>query len=247
MPKRLQKWKEATVVQNIISLSVNSNEGKRTMDALRLTENPFRINTDLELKANYELPAVEGEVKVTYNINNKGDILVTTQLMNIKDSLPILPRFGNNLIIDTSYDKVTWYGRGEHENYQDRKTAALVGLYDAKVADLYYEYIRPQENGYRTDNRTLSFTNDDGLGIKFTAPELFGFSAHHQLNSDFDEGMQKNQQHTFDIPKRELININIDHSQMGIGGDNSWGLLPHEEYQIQPANLSFSYMISPIR
>ncbi|WP_423794627.1 hypothetical protein [Maribacter arcticus] len=43
-----------------------------------------------------------------------------------------------------------------------------------------------------------------------------------------------------------MININIDHSQMGVGGDNSWGLLPHEEYQIKPENLSFQYMISPI-
>ncbi|WP_405382797.1 glycoside hydrolase family 2 TIM barrel-domain containing protein [Maribacter sp. LLG6340-A2] len=247
MPKRLKVWKEATETQSLVSLEVNSNEGKKIIDAVKLTKNPFKIRKDFKISANYELPSVDGQANVTYKINEKGEILVSTQLNGIDNNLPILPRFGNNLIIDKSYDNVTWYGRGKHENYQDRNTSALVGVYEAKVSDLYYEYIRPQENGYRTDIRTLTFANDEGKGIAISAPQQFGFSAHHQLNSDFDEGDEKRQQHTYDIPVRNLININIDHSQMGVGGDNSWGLLPHEEYQIKPKNLSFSYMISPIR
>lgn len=247
MPKLLKPWKDATDTQNLLRLQVNSNEGKKIIDAVKLTANPFKIRNDFKLNATYGLPSVNGEVQVTYTINAKGEILVSTQLKGIKGDLPILPRFGNNLIIDNNYDQVAWYGRGKHENYQDRNTSALVGVYNAKVSDLYYEYIRPQENGNRTDIRTLSFENKDGKGIKITAPDLFSFSAHHQLNSDFDEGMQKRQQHTFDVPKRDLININIDHSQMGVGGDNSWGLLPMEKYQIKPANLSFEYVISPIR
>ncbi|MEP1016561.1 glycoside hydrolase family 2 TIM barrel-domain containing protein, partial [Maribacter dokdonensis] len=247
MPKLLKPWKDATDTQNLLRLEVNSNEGKKIIDAVKLTANPFKIRNDFKLNATYGLPSVNGEVKVTYTINAKGEILVSTQLTGIKGDLPILPRFGNNLIIDNNYDQVAWYGRGKHENYQDRNTSALVGVYDAKVSELYYEYIRPQENGNRTDIRTLSFENKDGKGIKITAPNLFSFSAHHQLNSDFDEGMEKRQQHTFDIPTRDLININIDHSQMGVGGDNSWGNLPLEAYQIKPENLSFDYVISPIR
>lgn len=173
--------------------------------------------------------------------------MVSTQLTGISQEQPILPRFGNNLIIDNTYDHVNWYGRGPFENYQDRKTAALVGSYNAKVEGLYFEYIRPQANGNRSDIRTLSFTNGNGQGIEITAPQTFGFSAHHQYNSDFDEGMEKQQRHTFDVPKRDLININIDHSQMGVGGDNSWGYLPREQYQIKPEDMSFDYMIRPIR
>lgn len=247
MPKLLKPWKDATDTQNLLRLQVNSNEGKKIIDAVKLTANPFKIRNDFKLNATYGLPSVNGEVQISYTINTKGEILVSTQLTGIKGDLPILPRFGNNLIIDNNYDQVAWYGRGKHENYQDRNTSALVGVYDAKVSDLYYEYIRPQENGNRTDIRTLSFENKDGKGIKITAPDLFSFSAHHQLNSDFDEGMEKRQQHTFDIPTRDLININIDYSQMGVGGDNSWGNLPLEAYQIKPENLSFDYVISPIR
>tara|TARA_R110002051_G_scaffold297564_1_gene363921 strand:+ start:11648 stop:14839 length:3192 start_codon:yes stop_codon:yes gene_type:complete len=247
MPTLLKPWKDATLNQELTKLEINSNEGKKLLDAIKLTANPFKIRKDLQLNATYNLPAVNGAVHVVYTINIKGEILVRTKLTGITGDLPILPRFGNNLIIDSGYDQVEWYGRGEHENYQDRKTSALVGIYNANVTDLYVEYIRPQENGNRTDIRTLSFKNNEGKGIKITAPELFAFSAHHQLNSDFDEGMQKRQQHTFDIPTRDLININIDHSQMGVGGDNSWGLLPMEKYQIKPENLSFEYVISPIR
>ena len=247
MPLKLKKWKDATDNQNLVALEVKSNGEKKVMDVVKLAENPFKVKKDFQLTTTYTLPAVEGQVAITYSINYKGEILVKTQLTGIDETLPILPRFGNNFVIDDSYENVTWYGRGAHENYQDRKTSALVGLYEAKVEDLYFEYIRPQENGNRTDVRTLSFTNGNGKGILITAPTTFGFSAHHQYNSDFDEGEEKQQRHTFDIPKRDLININIDQSQMGIGGDNSWGLMPHKEYQIPATNLSFSYMIRPIQ
>ena len=216
------------------------------MEVAKLTNKPFNVKNDLQFITTYELPAVNGDVTITYNINTKGEILVSTQLSGIDKTLPILPRFGNNFIIDSAYEKVAWYGRGAHENYQDRKTSALVGFYEAKVKDLYFEYIRPQENGNRTDVRTLSFSNHNGEGILITSPTTFSFSAHHQYNSDFDEGERKKQRHTFDIPKRDLININVDHSQMGVGGDNSWGLMPHEEYQIPAGNLLFSYMIKPL-
>ncbi len=247
MPLKLKKWKEATQAQNLIRLELNSDQGEKSIDAIKLTKNPFKVKNDLQLTTTYELPSVEGQVSITYAINKHGEIMVSTQLKNIKENLPVIPRFGNNLIIDKAYDNVNWYGRGKHENYTDRKTSALVGKYGAKVQDLYFEYIRPQENGNRTDIRTLSFTRADGKGIEIVAPQLFAFGAHHQYNSDFDEGDTKQQRHTYDIPVRDLININIDHSQMGVGGDNSWGFMPREEYQIRPGNLSFSYIIRPIK
>ncbi len=247
MPKRLKAWKEATKNHKLISLQLNSKVEEKGMDALKLTDNPFKVKDKLDITASFDLPSVGGQAAITYAVNKKGELMINTQLTGISEDQPILPRFGNNLIIDNAYDNVSWYGRGPFENYQDRKTAALVGSYDAKVSDLYFEYIRPQANGNRSDVRTLSFTNSKGKGIEITAPQTFGFSAHHQYNSDFDEGMEKHQRHTYDVPKRDLININIDHSQMGVGGDNSWGYLPHEQYQIKPGDMSFSYMIRPVR
>ena len=229
MPKKLGEWKEASNNQDLIAFEEN-NSGK-----------------NVTVKATYNLPAIkDAKVVMTYNISSDGTVNVHTELKNVASSLPVLPRFGTNFMIDESYNAVSWFGRGPHENYQDRNTAALVGQYTSSVSDLYFPYIRPQENGYKTDTRWVKFTNSRGKGIQVTANNYIGFSAHHQYNSDFDAGETKQQRHTTDIIKRDFVNINVDMAQMGVGGDTSWGAMPHKEYQIKPQNLSFSYIISKI-
>lgn len=230
MPKKLGVWKEATKTQELVSMIEKSNSDNSVMITIK-----------------YKLPAANDAIVVMeYTIDPSGEILVQTSLTNVNSSLPILPRFGTNFIISDEFDQVKWFGRGPHENYQDRNTSALVEQYEARVSDLYFPYSRPQENGYKTDTRWVKFTNTSGQGIKITAPSYFSFSAHHQYNDDFDAGDKKMQRHTTDIKKRDLVNINIDDAQMGVGGDNSWGAMPHKEYQIQPKNLSLVYMISKI-
>jgi beta-galactosidase len=247
MPKKLGVWKRASEDQDFIGLNVTSDRSNASIDVLKLAENPYEINDDkLKITTTYGLPSVGGKAAITYDINDKGEIRITNQLVDIIDSLPVLPRYGNNFVINEKYDQVAWYGRGPHENYEDRKTSALVGRYEAQVADLYFPYIRPQENGNRTDIRWVQFVDDQGKGIEIYAPQLFGFSAHHQYNSDFDAGETKQQRHTYDITKRDLVNINIDYRQMGVGGDNSWGLMALEKYQIPASNMSYSYIIKPI-
>tara|TARA_R110002012_G_scaffold283304_1_gene473497 strand:- start:7540 stop:10695 length:3156 start_codon:yes stop_codon:yes gene_type:complete len=229
MPKKLGEWKQATNHQDLIAFEENNS------------------GNSIIVKSTYNLPAAkDAKVMITYTINSDGTVNAHTELSNVASSLPILPRFGTNFIIDDSYNVVTWLGRGPHENYQDRNTAALVGQYTSSVTDLYFPYIRPQENGYKTDTRWVKFTNSSGKGIQVTAKKYFGFSAHHQYNSDFDAGATKQQRHTIDIVKRDFVNINIDMAQMGVGGDTSWGAMPHKEYQIKPSNLSFNYTISNI-
>ncbi len=247
MPKRLKVWKEATDGQELSDFKFESGKNKQAIDVLKIAENPFRVEGDaLKIVSTYNLAGVNGQVGITYDINDKGEIRVTTQLGNLGDDLPVLPRFGSNFIIKNEYQQVHWYGRGPHENYQDRKTSALVGNYEAQVTDLYYPYIRPQENGNRADVRWVSFTNLEGHGIEIFAQDVFEFSAHHQYNSDFDSGETKQQRHTFDIKKRDLVNINIDYRQMGVGGDNSWGYMALDQYQILPEDMSYSYVIKPL-
>lgn len=205
MPKKMGVWKEATKNQGFVDI-------KQETDA----------SGNCVVTANYKLAAVNGALQMVYTINSEGTILVNTTMSSINGELPVLPRFGNNLVINNEFSNVAWFGRGPHENYQDRNTSALVGLYKASVSDLYFPYIRPQENGYKTDTRWITFTNESGNGIKVTAEDLVSFSAHHQYNDDFDAGEDKRQRHTTDIEKRDLVSINIDYKQMGVGGDTSW-------------------------
>jgi beta-galactosidase len=42
------------------------------------------------------------------------------------------------------------------------------------------------------------------------------------------------------------VQWNIDHLQMGVGGDNSWGALVHDEYTIHPKQYDYSFSIRPM-
>ena len=230
MPFKLKVWKKASKNQILESFKFKNYKKE-----------------GVQVKSKYILPSIKGSVEISYIINTNGKIDVKTSLTNISSNLPILPKFGTNFIINKKYNKAKWYGRGPHENYQDRKTSSLFGIYESYVSDLYYPYIRPQENGNRTDIRWLTLTDPYGKGIIIETQEVFEFSAHHQKNEDFDGGNRKSQTHTTDIIKRPIVNLNIDYKQMGVGGDNSWGMLPHKKYQINPKDLIFRYSISPYK
>ncbi|WP_298239000.1 glycoside hydrolase family 2 TIM barrel-domain containing protein [uncultured Algibacter sp.] len=229
MPEKLGVWKEVTENQALISLEETKE------------------NNTIVVTAKYSLSDVKGGLVIDYTINALGEISVKTSITSINTELPVLPRFGTNFILKNKYNNVEWFGKGPHENYQDRNTSALVGQYNASVSDLYFPYIRPQENGYKTDTRWVTFTNTTGQGIKIMAPQYFGFSAHHQYNDDFDEGEKKIQRHTTDIVKRDFVNINIDKEQMGVGGDTSWGRMAHDAYLIKAQDLEYTYIITPIK
>ena len=225
MQKKLDDWKKATENRELISITESKND------------------TNVTVTVKYK-SIKDSEFTLSYLCYKNGVIDVNTTFDSKNKKLPVLPRFGTNFIIKKEYNNVNWLGRGPFENYQDRNTAALVGNYKAKVSALYFPYIRPQENGYKTDNRWVVFTNDNGKGIKITSLEYFSFSAHHNYNSDFDAGDKKQQRHSIDIKEKDFVNVNIDKAQMGVGGDNSWGAMPLENYRIKAEKLSFSYRIS---
>ena len=244
MPKHFGIWKKATNNKTLVSLILKDETS--TFDVLSVQEINLKGHL-VQLEASYKLADDIATLQMTYQINASGQITVKTELQDVKNDLPNMPRFGTNFIVNKELDSVNWYGRGPLENYQDRKTSQFVGNYKALVSDLYYPYIRPQENGYRTDIRWVTFKNTQGRGIKILGPKPLCFSAHHQYNSDFDAGDTKQQRHTIDIIERDLVNINIDNAQMGVGGDTSWWTRPLEQYQIKAGNQSFSYSIIPIQ
>ncbi|MEM1407404.1 MAG: glycoside hydrolase family 2 TIM barrel-domain containing protein, partial [Bacteroidota bacterium] len=242
MPGKMKVWKMAS--QNQVLKSFEVLEPGKKPEILKGHD----MANVVRLKAVYALPDVEGEVAITYTFNSEGALLVLNDLTLSKEELPAIPRLGNHLILDHQYQNVTWFGRGPMENYQDRKAATFVAEYQGKVADLKYDYIRPQENGNREEVRKLSLTNEKGKGIEVLASmDYFSFSVHHQLNSDFDEGEKKINRHTYDVPDRPLVNLNIDYMQMGVGGDTSWGAMPHEQYQITPENYEYAFIIRPVQ
>ena len=157
--------------------------------------------------------------------------------------MPVIPRIGMRLHLPSELTEVEYFGRGPWENYADRKAASFVGRYKTTVAKLYEPYIRPQENGHRTDVRWLALSNKKGSGLLVVADKLIEFNALNNTVSDFDAGenKDKNLKHSNDIKARNMVELHIDYKMIGVGGDDSWGAMPHEPYLLKPRQQRFSY------
>lgn len=201
-------------------------------------------NKEVTVSTQYQLPNVRSTVAVTYHIYGSGDILVENSFTAGAD-LPMLPKYGMQLRIPNAYDKLSWLGRGPHENYADRKMSAAIGRYSATVKEDYYSYITPQESSNKTEVAWLTLTDSagDGLYVGQVSTPL-SVSAWPYTTEDIEAAM-----HTYDLEERDFITLNIDLQQMGVGGDDSWSLqaLPHEAFRIPAKNYSYSFIIKPIR
>ncbi|MFB6186992.1 MAG: glycoside hydrolase family 2 TIM barrel-domain containing protein, partial [Halobacteriaceae archaeon] len=146
----------------------------------------------------------EIQVKQEYHINQQGTIFLHTQLSIDNDLLP-LPRIGYRLTLPGDFDHVNWYGRGRGPSYPDRKEATRVGKYSASVDELHTPYVRPQENGNRTDVRFMEIVDSEvgklsACGIN----ELISFGAHHYSLDALDEA-----EHQHELPRQDQITLTI--------------------------------------
>ncbi len=203
-------------------------------------------NGSVTIISNFELPKIKSTGNVTYLINTSGKVTVTSSFVKGIDKLPNLPRFGLRWEIPVNFDNLTYYGRGPQENYTDRNRGAFIGIYSAKVADQYFKYVRPQENGYKTDVRWFELRNENDFGIRVTGDIPLGFSALHNPIEDFDMTDKNDYRHTNDIVKKDGIFICTDMKMMGVAGDNSWGARPYAKYSIPAKNYVFSFSIEPV-
>jgi len=190
-----------------------------------------------------------------YTILGSGDIIITNSFEKVSADLPEIPRMGMQMQLPSAFTNLKWFGRGPHENYSDRKTSALIGLYESTVTAQYVPYIRPQENGYKTDTRWLTLTDDNGSGLLITGDPVICFAALNNIHDDFESPGKLSQYrkdaksantHTNDVIPRDLVNLNIDLGQMGVGGDDSWGAPIHPEYRLLERGYEYSFRLRPI-
>ena len=182
---------------------------------------------------------------IIYTMNTDGSLEISNSFKAGDNPLSEMPRFGMIFSLKKELDNFNYYGRGPWENYQDRNTASLKGIYSSKVADQYVPYTRPQENGYKTDVRWLTLTDNSGNGIQIDGLQPLGVSALHNYPEDFDPRLTKKYRHTNDITPRNEVVVCVDLAQRGVGGDNSWGAPPHAQYQLKEKEYSYGFVIKP--
>ncbi len=202
-------------------------------------------------EATFELPAVKATLKLTYTLTADGEVIIRQQL-DADDEAKVAPmfRYGMQLQMPQAYNSVKYYGRGPVENYCDRHDSEFLGVYEAKVADEYFPYVRPQESGNHTDVRWFRVLNADGQGLEFYAGAPIEVSALNYLTEDLDDGPVKDKvigRHSGDLMERPLTQVHIQQRQMGLGCVNSWGAWPREEYMLPYRDYDFTYVIKPVR
>lgn len=229
MIKRLGAWRDATDTVKLTNISTDKKE-----DGSFLVE------------AFYDLPAISSKQKVSYTIYGSGQVEVETSLDIQEQELPDLPRFGMKWELPVNFENLSYFGRGPHENYIDRNSGAFVGRYQSKVEDQYFKYVRPQENGYKTDVRWFELRSENGMGIRVSSSQPIGFSALHNPIEDFDQITHTDLRHTNDIKKQDGVFVTADLKMMGVAGDNSWGARPYPEYTLPASNYKFKFSLTPV-
>jgi beta-galactosidase len=242
--KRSRVWREAGKNRQVAAVTVNPKGNNQTEVVYKFN----LVNEAGDKIADYQ---------TTYTVYGTGDIVVDNHFKMTQNELPEIVRMGMNMIMPRRFDQMTWIGRGPHESYWDRKTSAFVGLYQGSVADQYWAYLRPQENGNKTDVRWVAVTDSEGNGIFFEGLPLLEVSAHHNLQEDFEsmertDGRQREgevvvNRHTTDVKPRDLTSVNIDFKQMGVGGDNSWGARTHDQYRLTGTEYKYSFRMKALK
>jgi beta-galactosidase len=199
---------------------------------------------EIIIDVTYLFPELMAREFVSYRIFSSGDIVVKLNLRCSGKETPEIPRVGLNLQLASVFSNLQWYGRGPWENYQDRKSSAFIGFYESTVDDQFVQYVRPQENGYKTDVRWMALTGKNNKGLFIQGDPQFCFSA---LPYTFDDmkGFTHGGKHPADMEKQNFTDLNIDYSQMGVGGDDSWGAKPHPEYRLTEKEYNFSFRFRP--
>ncbi|EGT3616520.1 DUF4981 domain-containing protein [Clostridium perfringens] len=209
-------WRTAAEKRTIDNVTVNSEEKVVT------------IEVDMTLAT-----SVKSQYKNIIQIFGDGSISIATDFKPGSESLPIIPQIGMDFNMPEEFENVSWYGRGPGETYADRKLGSKVGVYESTVEDQFFPYIKPSENGNKTDVRWVTLTNDNGEGLMVSGSPVLEFSALHYTQEEL-----ASKKHTYELNKSKDIVVSVNHKQTGIAGDDSWGskprsyamLYPNEEY-----------------
>ena len=100
--------------------------------------------------------------QVVYTIFPDGSIESESAITSNKPNLT-LAKLGYTVRVPKALSLLNYYGRGTVDNYPDRKTGQMIGLYEQQnVEDEFVAFPKPQDTGNHQDTRWLSLTGNTG-------------------------------------------------------------------------------------
>ena len=275
MPMRLQIWKTSSRNFNVIETDTRTEGNNAVLKAVYLLaagnlytlEYTIRPDGIVHVKAHFSsLSATEQATELTEEARTATFSPGAEAARKANAKLNV-PRIGVRFRLPQNLEQVQYYGRGPAENYIDRCAGSPVGIYSTTVSDLYFPYVRPQENGHHTATRWLQLTDSEGNGLLIRADKTIGFNALHNSVEDFDSEETTNrdyqwynftpeevtnhdkewarnrrprQTHINDIRPRNFVEVCVDMKQQGVAGYNSWGARPEPPYTL-PADRDYTW------
>lgn len=272
-PKRLQIWKQSSKDFRVVEATLDMDGKDAVLKATYLLAAgnlyiaTYRIHPSGVVKADYTFTSTEMEANKTEL--SEATLMATftpgNDALRKESSKLVVPRIGIRFRLPVHMNQVTYFGRGPEENYIDRNNGTLVGLYKNTADNMYFPYVRPQENGHHTDTRWLSL-GKKGKGLTIYADNTIGFNALRNSVEDFDgeeathrdyqwnnrdaeelkhdvataKNIKPRQTHINDITPRDFVEVCVDMKQMGVGGYDSWGAIPDPQYLL-PANKEYKW------
>ncbi|MPQ43385.1 glycoside hydrolase family 2 TIM barrel-domain containing protein [Clostridium tarantellae] len=216
----LATWKEA-----------GKNAKVKNVDLVNIENKAIKVKVELDVKTEPK----SSNLTIDYVVYGNGEVSISNTL-TVPKELPEIPEVGMMMQLPSEFDNVTWYGRGPEENYIDRKTGYDIGVYNKKVEDFFVPYLEPSETGNRTDVRWVTLTNNEGVGLMASGLDAMEFNALHYT----PEELSAKKRHPHELNKTEDVVLRLNHKQMGVGGDDSWGAKPHREYMLESGK-SYNY------
>lgn len=214
--RRLGAWRNAGAERTVNSVKTSMENGLAVVE----------FHLSLPVGADYRLK---------YTANGTGKLQVEASYRPLNDSIPLMPKFGMRMRLPRTMERVAWYGRGEFENYPDRKSAAFIGLYEKGLNDFIVPYAKPQDDGNRCDVRWFSLGESDGAAVRVTGLQPLCFRAWPYAEEDLERAA-----HPHEIPARDFVTVNIDLNIHGVGGNDGWGARTMPSYTID-GNLPYDY------
>ena len=275
-PKREQIWKQSSKNFQVVDV-ITLSEGNNTI----LTANYLLTAGNLYIVKYTIYPdgVVHSDITFTSTEMEEGktEVSEATLMATFSPgqeearraaSKLVVPRIGVRFRLPEDMNQVEYFGRGPGENYVDRQAGSFVDLYRTTADAMYTNnYVRPQENGHRTDTRWVTLSRKNGKGLKIVADQTIGFNALRNSVEDFDseetinrprqwnnftpeeianrteekaKNVLRRMTHVNDITPRNFVEVCIDMKQQGVAGFDSWGDRPLPEHSL-PANQEYHW------
>lgn len=199
---------------------------------------------------------MQATVTTSYTVFLNGSVRVNVEIDCSGAGVPTLARVGMRMRLAAPMRKISFFGRGPHENYPDRKQSAHVGLHESDAAAMAVPYIVPGESGGRSDASWVSATDSAGVGLLATAAsgETFALFSAQPFSAEQLGAAKHTSELGLDLDSTAAsccdanpVHVTLDHAHMGLGGDVGWLPCVHEPFKVAPRAFRYSFTLAPLR